>query len=91
MSESEEILSKRALIVIGIISLLLLVVGIILVALDYNEALYVENSIVQIIFEIITFTGNGLFLILTGGSFQFYLWQTIRKEFLFYVDFFRRY
>lgn len=81
MSESEEILSKRALIVIGIISLLLLVVGIILVALDYNEALYVENSIVQIIFEIITFTGNGLFLILTVAVFNFIYDKRFAKNF----------
>ena len=64
MTESKEILSKRSLMVIGFIILLLFIIGMILLILDYNEALYIENSIVQLIFEIITFTGESLFLIL---------------------------
>jgi len=71
MTEVKEILSKRSLIVIGFISLLLFIIGIILLILDYNEALYIENSIVQLIFEIITYTGNGLFLILVIAIFSF--------------------
>ncbi len=83
MSESEEILSKSALVYLCLVSLALLVVGIILVALDYNEALYIENSIVQIIFEIITFTGNGLFLILTVAVFNFIYDKRFAKNFYF--------
>lgn len=64
MTESKEILSKRSLMVIGFITLLLFIIGMILLILDYNEALYIKNSIVQLIFEIITFTGESLFLIL---------------------------
>jgi len=64
MTESKEILSKRSLMVIGFISLLLFIIGMILLILDYNEALYIKNSFVQLIFEIITFTGESLFLIL---------------------------
>ena len=71
MTEFKEILSKRSLIVIGFISLLLFISGMIFLILDYNEALYIENSIVQLIFEIITFTGNGLFLILVIAIFSF--------------------
>ena len=71
MTEFKEILSKRSLIVIGLISLLLFISGMIFLILDYNEALYIENSIVQLIFEIITFTGNGLFLILVIAIFSF--------------------
>ena len=57
MSESEEILSKRALIVIGIISLSIFVIGMALLALGYNKAFYVENYIVQFIFIIVTDLG----------------------------------
>ena len=71
MTEFKEILSKRSLIVIGFISLLLFISGMIFLILDYNEALYIESSIVQLIFEIITFTGNGLFLILVIAIFSF--------------------
>lgn len=71
MSESKEILSKRSLLVIGFISLLLFIIGMILLILDYNEALYIGNSIVQLIFEIITFTGESLFLILVFAIFSF--------------------
>jgi len=87
MSESEEILSKRSLIIIGIISLFLLVVGIILVVLDYNEALYIENSIVQIIFEIITFTGTGLPLIILIAIFSFTYDKRFAKNFFFLMFF----
>ena len=83
MSDYEEILSKRALIVICIVSLALLIVGTILLILDYNEALYIENSIVQLIFEIITFTGNGLFLILTVAVFNFIYDKRFAKNFYF--------
>ena len=64
MTESKEILSKRSLMVIGFLTLLLFIIGMILLILDYNEALYIKNSIVQLIFEIITFTGDSFFLIL---------------------------
>jgi len=83
MSDYEETLSKRALIVICIVSLALLIVGTILLILDYNEALYIENSIVQLIFEIITFTGNGLFLILTVAVFNFIYDKRFAKNFYF--------
>ena len=81
MSDYEEILSKRALISIGIVSLALLVVGTILLILDYNEALYKENSIVQLIFEIITFTGTGLFLIIVVAIFNFVYDKRFAKNF----------
>ena len=71
MTEAKEILSKRSLLVIGFISLLLFIIGMILLILDYNEALYIENSIVQLIFEIITFTGTSFFLILVIAIFSF--------------------
>ncbi len=64
MSDEREFLSKKSLIVIGITSATIFVGGIILLALGYNEAFYVDNALVQIIFEIITFTGEALFFII---------------------------
>ena len=81
MSEFKEILSKKALIAIGIISLSILIVGMILMALGYNEACFIENSVVQIIFEIITFTGNGLFLIMVIAIFSFIYDKRFAKNF----------
>ncbi len=63
MSENKELLSKNALIAIGITALSILIVGIVLLALGYNEAFYVENESVRTFFEIIAFTGEPIFFI----------------------------
>ena len=63
MSE-EEILSKRFLITIGMISAIIFIVGIILIALGYNETFYVDNAIVQIIFEVISYLGEPVVFII---------------------------
>ncbi len=81
MTETKEVLSKRSLITIGSLFFLLFLIGTILLVLDYNEALYIENSIVQLIFEMITFTGNGLFLILTIAVFNFVYDKRFAKNF----------
>ncbi len=62
--QEEEILSRTGLIIIGIISALIFVIGIILLALGYNEAFYVDNAVVQTIFKIITFMGDPVFFII---------------------------
>jgi len=81
MIESTEILPKRSLIVIGLTFLILFIIGMIMLIFNYNEALYVENSIIQLIFEIITFTGNGLFLILAIAVFNFIYDKRFAKNF----------
>jgi membrane-associated phospholipid phosphatase len=81
MAESKEILSKGALILIGIISLTIFIIGILLIALGYNEAFYVENSIVLLIFEIITFSGNAFFLIIFIAIFTFSYDKRYAKNF----------
>ena len=83
MTESKEILSKRALIIIGIISLIIFFVGVILIFFGYNEAFYVENSLVQIIFGIITFSGNAFFLIIVIAIFTFSYDKRFAKNFFF--------
>lgn len=57
MTEFKEILSKRSLILIGFISLLIFIIGMILLVLGYNQAFYVEDSSIQFIFIIISDLG----------------------------------
>ena len=69
MSEINEILSKKGLIIIGITSAAILIVGLILLALGYNEAFYSSNSVVQAIFQVITDTGDETFYIILISAF----------------------
>ncbi|MFX0186404.1 MAG: phosphatase PAP2 family protein [Candidatus Hodarchaeota archaeon] len=70
MSE-EEILSKKALITIGIISVLVMVIGMILLGLGYNEAFYLNYTLIQTIFKAITYLGEAIVLILIIAIFFF--------------------
>ncbi len=63
MSENKEILSKNALIIIGITVISILIVGIVLLALGYNEAFYVESESLRTVFKLISFTGESIFFI----------------------------
>lgn len=63
MEHEKPYLKQRALIVIAITSVVILIVGLILLALGYNEAFMVENSIVRAIFGAITFLGEAIFLV----------------------------
>ncbi len=56
MSEKKEYLSKRGLMVIGIVSLIILVAGIILYSTGLNKEFYSESG--QTIFKIITYLGE---------------------------------
>ena len=56
MSEKNEILSKRGLMVIGIVSLVILLLGIILCFSGLNEEFYSESA--ESIFKIITYLGE---------------------------------
>ena len=80
---TEEVLSKKGLIAIGIVSFLILIIGGVLLLLGYNEAFYVESFIVQIIFGIITFSGNSLILILVIATFCFIYDKRFAKNFFF--------
>lgn len=63
MSE-DIILSKKSLIVIGIISALVIIIGIILITLGYNEAFYLNYTIIQAVFKAITYLGEAIVLII---------------------------
>ena len=58
MSEKKEYLSKRGLMVIGIVSLIILVAGIILYYTGLNEELYSESNSIRAIFKAITYLGE---------------------------------
>jgi membrane-associated phospholipid phosphatase len=58
MSEKNELLSKRVLLIIGITSLAILLVGVILDFAGLNEEFYVDSSAVQSIFKAITYLGE---------------------------------
>ncbi|MFX1454940.1 MAG: phosphatase PAP2 family protein [Promethearchaeota archaeon] len=71
MSEKREYLSKRGLMIIGIISLLILIVGIILYYSNLNEAFYSANG--QTFFKIITYLGEPVvFIMVTAIIFLAY-------------------
>ncbi|MFX1326203.1 MAG: phosphatase PAP2 family protein [Promethearchaeota archaeon] len=65
MSKNKVYLSKRGLLIIGITSLVILIVGIILYYTDLNEAFYSESG--QTFFKIITYLGEPVvFIIITA-------------------------
>lgn len=64
MSEKTEYLSKRALLIIGITSLAILVVGLIFYYSGLNEAFYSSSSTVQAIFKAITYLGEPIVFII---------------------------
>jgi len=63
MSEKKELLSKKGLMVIGIVSLATLLIGIILYYTNLNEAFYSTGS-VQSIFKVITYLGEPVVFII---------------------------
>ena len=66
MSEKKEYISKRGLMVIGIVSLIILVAGIILYYFGLNEELYSESNSIRAIFKAITYLGEPVvFLVIT--------------------------
>ncbi|MFX0140351.1 MAG: phosphatase PAP2 family protein [Candidatus Hodarchaeota archaeon] len=67
MSEKKEYLSKRALLIIGITSLAVLIIGIILYYTGFNEAFYGESSTVRTIFKVITYLGEPVTYIIIGA------------------------
>jgi membrane-associated phospholipid phosphatase len=64
MEEQEELLSRNALVIIGIISGIVFILGMLLLALGYNEAFYSEDSSVRAIFQLITDLGSDIAFIM---------------------------
>ncbi len=64
MAEQEKLLSQNALVIIGIISGIVFVVGMFLLTLGYNEAFYVEDPLVRAIFQVITDLGSDIVFII---------------------------
>ncbi|MBY8985342.1 MAG: phosphatase PAP2 family protein, partial [Candidatus Lokiarchaeota archaeon] len=73
MSEKKEFISKKGLMVIGIVSLAILIIGIILYYTNLNEAFYSSNDSVQSIFKAITYLGEPVvFIIIIAILFLIY-------------------
>ena len=64
MSEKKEFVSKKGLMVTGIVSLAILIIGIILYYVNLNEAFYSSISSVQTIFKAITYLGEPVVFII---------------------------
>ncbi|MCK4370785.1 MAG: phosphatase PAP2 family protein [Candidatus Lokiarchaeota archaeon] len=64
MSEKNEFLSKKVLMIIGITWLTILLIGLILYFAGLNEAFYSDNSTVQTVFNVITYLGDPIVLII---------------------------
>ena len=81
--EKEEILTNKGLILIGITSVAILIVGLTLLALGYNEAFYSSNSGVQAVFQLITDTGDEVFYIVVIAVFFIAYDKKFAKNLLF--------
>ncbi|MFW9970020.1 MAG: phosphatase PAP2 family protein [Candidatus Odinarchaeota archaeon] len=64
MSEKTEYLSKKALLIIGITALAILVVGLILYFIGFNDAFYSTSSTVRTVFKAITYLGEPVVFII---------------------------
>ncbi len=64
MSEKAEFLSKKALMIIGITWLAILLIGLILYFAGLNEAFYSDSSTIQTVFNVITYFGDPIVLII---------------------------
>ena len=83
MSErTNEILSKKSLIIIEIGWFLIFTIGLIL-ALYFNEAFYSTNSTVRTIFEVITYLGENIVLIVMSAFFFIVYDKKIAKTYTF--------
>lgn len=81
--EKDEILTNKGLILIGITSVAILIVGLILLALGYNEAFYSSNSGVRAVFQLITDTGDEMFYIIVIAVFFIAYDKKFAKNLLF--------
>lgn len=67
MSEKREFLSKRALMIIGIISVVVLLLGIILIFAGLNESFYASQSSIRAVFKGITYLGEPVVFIIIAA------------------------
>jgi len=82
-NEKDEILTNKGLILIGITSVAILIVGLTLLALGYNEAFYSSNSGVRAVFQVITDTGDETFYIIVIAAFFIAYDKKFAKNLLF--------
>jgi len=83
MISKGKILSKKGFTLIIIAFSGILIVGLTLLFLGYNEAFYSKNSTIQAIFKIFTFTGEAIFLVLLVSVFFFVYDKKFAKNLAF--------
>lgn len=64
MAEKKDFLSKKALMIIGITWIAILIVGLISLIPEVNEAFYSDNSTIRAIFNVITYLGDPLVFVI---------------------------
>ena len=69
MSESNKNLSKKELITVSVIFVVVLVMGLILIVLGFNEAFYSSSSTIRSIFKAITYLGEPIVFIVMVALF----------------------
>jgi len=87
MEEQKELLSHNALVIIGIISGIVFVVGMFLLTLGYNEAFYVEDPLVRAIFQVITELGGEMGFIMIIAIFYIVYDKRFAKNMVFSLVF----
>lgn len=66
---ADEILSKKAICLICVISVIVITIGITLLALGYNEAFFLNFTVIQAIFKAISYLGEAIVLIVVIAIF----------------------
>ena len=73
MSENSKILSKKELVTVSVIFVVVLVMGLILLGLGFNEAFYSSSSTIRSIFKAITYLGEPIvFIVMVAVLFIMY-------------------
>jgi len=73
MSENSKILSKKELITVSVIFVVVLVMGLILLGLEFNEAFYSSSETIRGIFKAITYLGEPIvFIVMVAVLFIMY-------------------
>lgn len=67
MSERKEFLSQKALMIVGIISLVILIIGVVLYYTGLNETFYVSKNSVQRVFGAISYLGEPVVFIMIAA------------------------
>ena len=83
MSERKEYLSQKALMIVGIISLVILIIGVVLYYTGLNETFYVSKNSVQRVFGAISYLGEPVGVIMIAAILYLAYNKTFAKNLAF--------